>query len=427
MRYEPSAQPDTCGTPSIARPTSRRRLLGLLGASSAALLTAACNPTAGGKPSGGEGSVQPNAKSGGAPMGEAPNGALGVNFNEDPSDMNFAQVKDLSAKWVRGFVPMTDFLDTHAPSRQRSIARLLDASGNDFKTILSLKFPFLTLGQPLPKAGSKEMAAQLKRVDRVLDAVMGKMDILTIGNEPWLETKKDERDARLNAFYEHLAAHVIAYRRKKFPHGCRTRLYMGALNRLETKEGRTKATERWVTFVNRTPEIEGLDIHPHVDSLQAAGKYVQYVVSRLGKGKKFLATEFSLVQLWENHMDDKIPAAYAEKYEVPPDTRVWQVIGNAIDKPFPQKRWDDFLAMSPWFASHKEYLTRQVQMFRKTGKLAVATYGAVQIESMESGWGADKKPWILNPLYANRTVREENGRVGRTTVWFDSFRALQGS
>ncbi|GAA2586822.1 hypothetical protein Stube_58620 [Streptomyces tubercidicus] len=423
MRYESSARPDTCGTPSLARPTSRRRLLGVSGA---ALLTAACTPTAG-KPSGGEGSVQPNAESGGAPTGEAPNGALGVNFNEDPSDMNFAQVKALSAKWVRGFVPMTDDLDTHDPGRQRALARLLDASGNGFKTILSLKFPFLSLGQSLPKVGSKEMEAQLKRVDRVLDAVMGKMDILTIGNEPWLETRKDERDARLNVFYEHVAEHVIAYRRKKFPHGCRTRLYMGALNRLEAKEGRTQATERWVTFVNRKPEIEGLDIHPHVDSLQAAGRYVQYVVSRLDQGKKFLATEFSLVQHWENHMDDKVPAAYAEKYEVPPNTRVWQVIGNAIEKPFPQKKWDDFLAMSPWFASHKDYLTQQVRMFRETGKLAVATYGVVQIESMESGWGADKKPWILNPLYANRTVREENGRTGRTTVWFDSFRALQDS
>ncbi|MGW7575092.1 hypothetical protein [Streptomyces sp. NPDC054765] len=371
--------------------------------------------------------MQPDAKGGGASTGEAPNGALGVNFNEDPSDMNFAQVRALSAKWVRGFAPMTDYFDTHAPAQQRSIARLLDASGNGFKTVLSLKFPFLTLGQSLPKVGSKEMGAQLKRVDRVLHAVMGKVDILTIGNEPFLETMKDERDARLNVFYEHVAEHVIAYRRKNFPQGCGTRLYMGALTRLDKKEGRTKATERWVGFVNRNPEIEGLDIHPHVDSLQAAGRYVQYVVSRLDKNKKFLTTEFSLVQRWENHMSDTIPAAYAEKYKVPPNTRVWQVIGNAFEKPFPQKRWDDFLAMSPWFASHKDYLTQQVRMFRETGKLAVATYGVVQIESMQTGWGAAKEPWILNPLYANRTVREENGRVGRTTVWFDSFRALQDS
>lgn len=423
MRYESSAQPDTSGTPAPARPTSRRRLLGVTGA---ALLTAACKP-AGGEQSGEDGSVQSDAKGGDAPTGEAPNGALGVNFNEDPSDMNFTQVRALSAKWVRGFVPMTDYFDTHSPAQQPSIARLLDASGNGFKTILSLKFPFLTLGQSLPEVGSKEMEALLKRVDRVLHAVMGKMDILTIGNEPFLETRKDERDARLNVFYEHVAEHVIAYRRKTFPKGCRTRLYMGALNRLDEKEGRTKATERWVGFVNRKPELEGLDIHPHVDSLQAAGKYVQYVASRLGKGKKFLATEFSLVQLWEKHMGDKIPAAYAEKYEVPPNTRVWQVIGNAFEEPVPQKRWDDFLAMSPWFASHKDYLTQQMQMFRETGKLAVATYGVAQIASMQSGWDAHKKPWILNPLYANRTVKEENGRVGRTTVWCDSFRALQDS
>lgn len=112
---------------------------------------------------------------------------------------------------------------------------------------------------------------------------------------------------------------------------------------------------------------------------------------------------------------------------MPPNTRVWQVIGNAFEEPVPQKRWDDFLAMSPWFASHKDYLTQQMQMFRETGKLAVATYGVAQIASMQSGWDAHKKPWILNPLYANRTVKEENGRVGRTTVWCDSFRALQDS
>ncbi|MFJ3694716.1 hypothetical protein ACIPW9_11465 [Streptomyces sp. NPDC090052] len=427
MRYESSERTDTSGTPSSARPTSRRRLLGVSGA---ALLTAACSATdkhPSGKGSSGSGSKQPTPTGSDAPTGEAPDGALGVNFNEDPSDLDFAEMKTLSAKWVRGFVPMTADLDANTATQQRAVAKLLDANGNDFRTILSMKFPFMTAGQPLPKVGSPEMDTQLKRVDRVLDAVMGKTDILTIGNEPFLETMKDERDARLNVFYEYIAEHVIAYRTKKFPHGCRTRLYMGALNHLDRKEARTQATERWVAFVNRKPEIEGLDIHPHVDSLQAAGQYVQYVVSRLDKGKRFLATEFSLVLLWQKHMGDTIPAAYAAKYHVSPNTRVWQVIGNAIKKPFPQERWDDFLTMSPWFASNKDYLTRQVQMFRETGKLAVATYGAVQIESMQTGWGPHKMPWILNPPYANRTVKEENGKVGRTTVWFDSFSGLQDS
>lgn len=423
LRYESSAHPDPTGRSQGGRPASRRRLLGVSGA---ALLTAACGTTTGKQP-GGRRSAQPDPEGSGAPTRPAPDGALGVNFNEDPSDMDLAQVRALSAQWVRGFVPMTDDLDSHAADRQRAVARLLDAGGNGFRTILSLKFPFLTAGRPLPEAGSREMEAQLARVDRVLHAVLGRTDILTIGNEPFLETMKDECDARLNVFYEQVAEHVIAYRGKHFPHGCRTRLYMGALNHLDRAEGRTQATERWVGFVNRKPEIEGLDIHPHVDSLEAAGTYVQYVVDRLGKGKKFLATEFSLVRYWQDHMGDRIPAAYAAKYQVPPGTRVWQVIGNALERPFPQRRWDDFLAMSPWFAAHADYLTQQVRMFRETGKLAVATYGVVQIESMRKGWGPRKEPWILNPLYANRTVRQEEGRTGRTTVWFDSFRALQNS
>ncbi|NLU66591.1 hypothetical protein [Streptomyces sp. HNM0574] len=398
---------------------SRRRLLGVSGA---VLLASACGPT-GGRSSGGDAKSEERVRKQSA--GEAPDGALGVNFNEDPSDMSLGQVEALSTSWVRGFVPMTADLDAGDPARQRAVAKLLDAGGKNFRTILSLKFPFRDLKQSLPEAGSKEMEVQLRRVDRVLDAVLGKVDILTVGNEPFLETLEDERDRRLNVFYEHVAEHVIA-RRAKSVQGRGTRLYMGALNHLDREDGRTPATERWVAFVNRKPEIEGLDIHPHVDSLRAAGVYVQYVASRLERGKKFLATEFSLVLHWEKHMRDAVPAAYAEKYRVPRERRVWEEIGAALEKPFPQRRWDDFLAMSPWFASHKDYLTRQVGMFRDTGKLAVATYGVAQIRSMRTGWGPDKKPWILNPLYANRTV-EGSGQAGRTSVWFDSFRALQGS
>ncbi|MBC9712858.1 hypothetical protein H9Y04_09765 [Streptomyces sp. TRM66268-LWL] len=44
---------------------------------------------------------------------------------------------------------------------------------------------------------------------------------------------------------------------------------------------------------------------------------------------------------------------------------------------------------------------------------------------MAQDYGPDKKPWILNPVYANRTVRPHaDGTPGRN-AWFDSFRALQ--
>lgn len=416
----------------MTRHTTSRRLL--LGASASALLTAACSPSSDTTSSGSKTSPSQSPSVEGkaaaaedkAP-GAAPDGALGVNFNEDPAGLGAAQLQALSATWVRGFVPITPGDLEGDVTQQRAIKALLTAHGDGRKTILSLKFPY-ALGPtkgPLPAPGSAELKDLLALVDRVLAAVLGKVDILTIGNEPFLETLPEERTKTLNVFYETLARHVIEYRGKHGGAGSGTSLYMGALNNLDDPAGRTPATERWLRFVNKTPELAGVDIHPHVTSLQNAAKFFNYVVPTLRSDQKFLATEFSLVQFWKEHMHDPVSPAFAERYDVDPGRKVWQVIGDAVQQPFPQAKWDDFVSMTPWFDNSRNYLTEQMKAFRDTGKLAVATYGGLQIESMASGWDADKTPWILNPLYANRTVRPgEGGTLGRN-VWFDQFKALQ--
>ncbi|WP_327654209.1 hypothetical protein [Streptomyces sp. NBC_00483] len=416
----------------MTRHTTSRRLL--LGVSASALLTAACSPSSDTKSSGSKTSPSQSpsvegkaAAAEGKVPGGAPDGALGVNFNEDPAGLGATQLKALSATWVRGFVPMTPGDLKGDVTQQRAIKALLTAHGDGRKTILSLKFPY-ALGPtkgPLPTPGSAELKDLLALVDRVLAAVLGKVDILTIGNEPFLETLPEERNKTLNVFYETLARHVIEYRGQHGGAGSGTSLYMGALNHLDDPAGRTPATERWLRFVNKTPELAGVDIHPHVTSLQNAAKYFNYVVPTLRSDQKFLATEFSLVQFWKEHMHDPVSPAFAKRYNVDPGRKVWQVIGDAIQQPFPQAKWNDFISMTQWFDTSRNYLTEQMKAFRDTGKLAVATYGGLQIESMASGWDANKMPWILNPLYANRTVRPgEGGTLGRS-VWFEQFKALQ--
>ncbi|NIY67568.1 hypothetical protein [Streptomyces malaysiensis] len=109
------------------------------------------------------------------------------------------------------------------------------------------------------------------RVDRVLHAVLDTVDVLAIGNEPFIESlPRDRRSGALNRFYETVAEHIVAYRKKHFPSRCRTRLYMGAFNHLDKPDGRTAATDRWLSFTRRTQEIEGVDIHPHVSGLNSS-------------------------------------------------------------------------------------------------------------------------------------------------------------
>ncbi|MFG2226673.1 hypothetical protein [Streptomyces sp. NPDC048644] len=400
------------------RPGISRRLL--LGVSGAALLTAGC-----GEKGKAAGSGRPSDSGSGVPTGAsaAPSGVLGANFNEDPSDMRFSQLRGLSASWLRGFLPMPE-TDKGPPARQRAVATLLSASKQGYGTVLSLKFPYPD--RALPAVGSALMDAELQRVDAVARAVMGTVDILVIGNEPFLESRPVDRDGpAVNAFYEHVARHVIAYRKQHFGARCKTRLYMGALNRLDDPGRRTEATRRWMEFVHDTKEIEGVDIHPHVVSIDAAQQYLDYVLPRLRDDQKFLATEFSLVLNWREHLRDTIPAPFAERYGTDPGTRVWELLEEAVRHPFPQEKWNAFLGMSPWFHAHQHFLRNQVQRFRATGKLAVATYGVVQADAMVRNIGPGKQPWLLNSLYANRTVQEHGGITGRNQAWFKDFRALQ--
>ncbi|WP_245226778.1 hypothetical protein [Streptomyces smyrnaeus] len=406
-------------TPRAHEPGVSRRCL-LLGASAAALSAAGCS---GGKDAG-EGQAPDGSGAGPSGRGSAPSGALGANFNEDPRDLRFAQLRELSTSWLRGFLPMPE-VGKGAPGSQRAVATLLDAHNRGYGTVLSLKFPYHK--RALPAVGSALMEAELARVDKVARAVLGKVDILVIGNEPFLESRRVDRDGpALNRFYEQLAEHVVAYREKHFPGGCPTRLYMGALNRLDDPAEQTAATRRWLDFVHSTREIEGVDIHPHVDSLDAAQEYLDHVVPHLRSDQKFLATEFSLVHNWRAHMRDRIPPGFARRYGIEPETRVWQLLRRAVDNPFPQEKWDAFLAMSPWFHKNRHYLREQVQRFRDTGKLAVATYGVAQADAMVRDIGPAKQPWLLNSLYATRTVRaRQDGGPGRTTAWFEDFRELQ--
>lgn len=393
----------------------------LIGASGAALLTAGCGEK--------EGEKLVNKTAGdGPPKGlVAPSGALGANFNEDPSDMKFSHLEGLSAGWLRGFIPMQEADDHDQVKDQAAVSTLLTAAGKGYGTSMSLKFQYKD--QDLPRVGSTLMKTELARAEKVARAVMNHVDILVIGNEPFLETKHAERDdpAVINAFYEHLARHLIAYRKKHFGARCKTRLYMGAINHLDNPKRRTPATKKWMEFVRDTPEIEGVDIHPHVASLDDSKKYLNYILPYIEEGdKKFLATEFSLVIHWEDHMTDKIPAKFADDYGMDPEMRVWQFLKAAVDNPMPQKKWDDFLSMSPWFNSNRHYLRDQVKQFRDTGRLALATYGVVQADAMVEKISPTKKPWMLNSLYATRTVQEhKDGTAGRTQAWFDDFRALQ--
>lgn len=350
-------------------------------------------------------------------------GALGANYNENLDQLNYRELREARASWIRGFYSLPE-ADEVPPARSDTIQVMHEAHDRGFRTLLSLKFP--KADTPFPQPGSAAMAAELARLDRVLPHVLGTVDIITIGNEPFIESMPVQRDERLNRFYETVAGHVIEARAELCGADCPTHLYMGALNRLDLPRNRTPAVERFLAFTRETPEIEGVDLHPHVPDEARIQDFLDYTLPRLRPDQTFLVTEFSLVWHWQRHLTDRIPATFAQRYGYAPETQVWQVIGEAIEQPFPSHKWNDLLSQSPWFESKKHLLADEMARFRRTGRLAVATYGFRQIPSMTANWSATKPPWLLNSVFATLTVQQRDQALSAPGyAWIDDFRRLQ--
>jgi hypothetical protein len=347
-------------------------------------------------------------------------GVLGADYDQNLTDIHYPELRAAGARWLRGFYPMPN-ADMVNPADDPAIQAILTAGKRGYGTVLGLKFPYNNAAMPAP--GSPAMTLALARLDKVLPAVMGNVNILVIGNEPFIESLPADRGDALNVFYETVAERVIAYRQA---HGGRTRLYMGALNRLDLPANQTAGTERWMAFARETTELAGVDIHPHVPSPEAVQPFLDYILPRLRPDQTFLVTEFSLVWYWQAHLSDQVSAQFADRYGFDPTSLVWQVIEASIEQPFTQEQWNYFLSTSPWFESQKGFLRDQVARFRQTRRLAVATYGFRQGVPMVTDFGPNKTPWVLNTIFDNHTVQTSPDELpGVTHPWFDDFRALQ--
>lgn len=346
-----------------------------------------------------------------------------MNYNENLETLDYSELQRTGTTWVRGFMVMPE-VDDVPPASHPDIRNIIAARTQGYKTILSLKWPYYD--HPFPKPGSAEFQHEIERLDRLLPVIVGKTDIIVIGNEPFIESRVADRGEGLNFFYEKLADRIITYWRAHCTGACGTRLYRGALNRLDLPDSRTKTVERFLRYIHDQPDLDGMDIHIHVPDVEASPEFLSYLLPRMRAEQKFLVTEFSLVWWWKQHNLDSIPVKFAQKYGIPPETKVYQVINMALEAPFEKAKWDDFLSMSPWFESHRHYIRDQFRLLDASGRLLVATYGIRQMWPHGKEFTATTPPWLLNSIFAAATVKPNpDGSASLNYAWIDDFRALQ--
>jgi hypothetical protein len=347
-----------------------------------------------------------------------PYGALGANFNEQLAFLRIDELLMTRTEWVRGFFPMP-WLNPAEPLGHEALQALTRVKEAGLKTILSLSFPFGDAA--IPTLGTDELEVQLERVRTLVPALDGIVDILVIGNEPFLQTRPEDRNQRLNQFYEAVANEVIGIG----PWAQAGALYMGAFNRLDLPEYRTPDAERWMQFVRETPEIAGVDIHPHLPHAELAQEFLDFILPRMRPDQTFLVTEFSIVWHWQAHFTDAIDPDFATEYGYPPETTVWQVVAEAARQPFAPEKWLAFVDSCDWIQSQRDFLRDQMALYRNTGRLAVATYGFRHQEDMVSDMSAAKVPWLFNSIFPALTVHQSDDGTPTAGHWFDSYRELQ--
>jgi len=349
--------------------------------------------------------------------------ALGVNYNQFLQSIQEQEVSKVKATWIRGFLDM-HVLGNQDPSQNPDIQAILKAKARGCRTILNLKWNYET--EPFPNPGSSAMTQELDQLHRVLPVVLGRVDILVIGNEPFIETESTESGEPLINFYQTMANAVIAYW-DTHPDAARaTRLYMGAFTRLDLPQNRTASVQWMLGYISSHQELSGPDLHMHMPDFAADQLMLSFVLPWLRPDQKFLVTEFSLVLLWYQHLSDTISADFTSRHDLPTGLEVYQFINRALQNPVPDAEWRDFLESCPWYMQQSEFLLNAYNLFRGSGKLGVATYGMLQSWTKGVPFAATSMPWLLNALFASATVRpRENGSAAENFPWANEFTQLQ--
>lgn len=343
----------------------------------------------------------------------------GVNYNEHPELHDKTTVEDLGSQLVRFFIPMHKVKDDIR--KDSYVEHLLEMHEQGFSTILNLKWDYKTRNFPEP--GSRGMNEVLQQLDDLLEVIMGKADILVIGNEPFIESKDDQKNEKLVDFYKAMYQRVVDYRKGHKETAALTRLFTGAFNQLYEKKGRSPGVEKLLRFTRNNPDIDGIDLHPHTSNLKEQKEMVEYATSFLRDDQTFIVTEFSLVHHWTAHSEDTVRCC--GKLE---GSKVFEALDAQMKNPVPIETWTFFLKKMPWYTEYRDFLTEAVNYYKSTGKFTAATYAYNTMLEWDKPLTASQPLWLLNSLKAPPTVKVESGeRRPDNWPWAEQFRRLTAS
>tara|TARA_R110002050_G_scaffold188756_9_gene323416 strand:+ start:2638 stop:3888 length:1251 start_codon:yes stop_codon:yes gene_type:complete len=349
---------------------------------------------------------------------------IGLNFNEQLQYVNLPQISATNTKYVRGFLDFFQFYyDKSLLSSDERITKFLSLKPSGYNTILSLKFLFKGKSFPLPN--SQELNNYLEYLEMILDKIWTGADIIIVGNEPFIETDSADYGDNMYNFYVKATERVKAYSDTH----TEKPIFFGAFdNMYQTNRQTLPVLNGLLDYCKNTPWILGVDMHIHHKEYAEMVRALDFVNAKIRSDQKIIVSEYSLMKWWRDNLSGIIPADFAAQYNYSTTWRNYQYIDAALKSPKPRAEWVDFLSKSDWFESRRHYLLETYKdIFTKYDKFFVATYAFRQSYPFNTDFKSNTDPWILNGLYANRSVETEpnTGQFQFNYTFIDDFKIVQ--
>lgn len=336
---------------------------------------------------------------------------FGGNVNEHLNWLTPVALNETKTTWVRGFIPASEFMTGRRSfNSDPGILALKRAADSGHKVILSIKWDCTQRGEAgrVPSPGSAGEAKWFGFADQLLKATSGKVAILVIVNELFVDTQPQDLvpgpdgEVPMVRFLQRLTAHLAA-EHLLASDGTPLPIYAGGLTRLDlVKHQDNIATRQMLQWANTDHNIAGVDFHLHQPDLASSEAALRFMHNAVPH-KPLIISEFSLVWRWKQHLDDNIAsspagAAFAKTHGLPEGTTVADFLTQTFAHPVDEATWQEFLKSQPWFVP--DYLDEVGAMMRANG-VRVATYALT-----------------LDPLPLNRRQMRPRHITDTTVPWF---------
>jgi hypothetical protein len=366
--------------------------------------------------------------------------AFGGNVNERFHWLEPEILEQTKTTWVRGFFPASEFMTgKRSYETDSGIIALKRVADSGHKVILSIKWDCTQKGEAgrVPAPGSAGEAAWFGFADKLLKATAGKVSIVVVVNELFIDTQKADLDpgpdgqVPMVRFLKRLTAHIAAERLTSSD-GKPLPIYAGGFTRLDQPRMRDDAaTKQVLDWVNKDPSIAGVDFHLHQPDMKTSQEALEFM-HRSVPHKPLIITEFSLVWKWKQSLGDKIGASeagrsFAQQFSLPPEMTVAEFCDHDFDKPVSEAEWQAFLRSQPWFDAN--YLNEIGPLMSANG-VAVATY-ALTLDPAQGDHGhihvtTDTTPWFFNDvLIPGLAISPDPKRAPENYGFFQSYVAWQ--